>query len=182
MTPTTTSSTLEPGHRAPAFEDLLAADGHTCSLTSFDDARFVALVFTGNACPTAKGWDGELIRLQAEYGGRGFLLVMVNSNNPYLSPPDTHAAMVRRVEAAGITFPYLKDPDGSAARAYGAVCTPHVFLLDEQRRLRYRGRLADSRRPETAKRHDLREAVDDLVQGRPVRVPETTPFGCAIVW
>jgi hypothetical protein len=86
------------------------------------------------------------------------------------------------MRSSGITYPYLKDPDGSVARAYGAVCTPHVFLLDDERRVRYRGRLADSRRPETTSRHDLREAVDDLVHGRAVRVPETTPFGCAIVW
>jgi peroxiredoxin len=176
------SSTLELGQRAPAFEGLLGADGRSYSLGSFADTPFLALVFTGNACPTAKGWEGELIRLQEDYGDRGFQLVMVNSNNPYLSPLDTHAEMVRRVEAAGITFPYLKDPGSSAARAYGAVCTPHAFLLDGSRRLRYRGRLADSRRPETAGRHDLREAVDDLVQSNALRVPETTPFGCAIVW
>lgn len=182
MTSISASSTLELGQRAPAFEGLLGADGRTYSLSSFGDTPFLALVFSGNACPTAKGWEDELIRLQADYGDRGFQLVMVNSNNPYLSPLDTHAEMVRRVKTGGITFPYLKDPDGSAARAYGAICTPHSFLLDENRRLRYRGRLADSRRPETARRHDLREAVDDLVQGWPLRVPETTPFGCAIVW
>ena len=176
------SSTLELGQRAPAFEGLLGTDGRTYALSSFDDAPFLALVFSGNACPTAKAWEGELIRLQEDYRDRGVRLVIVNSNNPYLSPLDTHAEMVRRAEPSGNAFPWLKDPDGSAARAYGAICTPHVFLLDETRRLRYRGRLADSRRPETAKRHDLREAVDDLVEDRPVREPETTPFGCAIVW
>jgi hypothetical protein len=79
-------------------------------------------------------------------------------------------------------MPYLRDESGAVARAYAAVCTPHVFVLDENRRLRYRGRLADSRRPSAAARHDLREALDDLVHGREVRVPETVPFGCAVVW
>jgi peroxiredoxin len=169
------------GQRAPAFGGLLGADGRTLGLASFGDAACAAVLFSGNACPTAKAWERELVRLQEDYRG-SFRLVVVNSNNPFLSPPDTHAEMVRRVQAGGITYPYLKDPDGSVARAYGAVCTPHVFLLDDERRVRYRGRLADSRRPETASRHDLREAVDDLVHGRAVRVPETTPFGCAIVW
>jgi peroxiredoxin len=179
---TNASSTLELGQRAPAFEGLLGTDGRTYSLSSFDEWPFLALVFSGNACPTAKGWEAELVRLQDDYRGRGFQLVIVNPNNPYLSPLDTLAETVRRAQAARTAFPWLKDPDGSAARAYGAICTPHVFLLDDNRRLRYRGRIADSRRPETARRHDLREAVDDLVEGRPVRVPDTPPFGCAIVW
>jgi hypothetical protein len=75
-----------------------------------------------------------------------------------------------------------QDGQTTVAGDFGALCTPHVFLLDENRQLRYRGRIADSRQPETARRHDLREAVDDLVEGRAVRVPDTEPFGCAIVW
>lgn len=182
MTSTTRqAATLELGQRAPAFGGLPGVDGRTYGLASFGDAACVAVLFSGNACPTAKAWERELVRLQEDYRGP-FQLVVVNSNNPYLSPLDTHAEMVRRMQAAGSAYPYLKDVDGSVARAYGAVCTPHAFLLDEERLVRYRGRLADSRRPAAASRHDLREAVDDLVHGREVRVPETTPFGCAIVW
>jgi hypothetical protein len=181
MTATLQVPGLGLGERAPAFGGLLGADGQTLGLASFDDAPYVAVLFSGNACPTAKAWEGELLRLQEDYRD-SFRLVVVNSNNPHLSPPDTYPEMVRRAQVAGLTYPYLKDVDGSVARAYGAVCTPHVFLLDHERRVRYRGRLADSRRPATATRHDLREAVDDLVHGHEVRVPETTPFGCAIVW
>ncbi|MGH2690284.1 MAG: thioredoxin family protein [Actinomycetota bacterium] len=180
MTPTLQVPGLGLGERAPAFGGLPGADGRILGLASFEDAACVAVLFSGNACPTAKAWERELVRLQEDYPA--FQLVVVNANNPYLSPPDTYAEMVRRAQAVGITYPYLKDTDGSVARAYGAVCTPHVFLLDHDRRVRYRGRLADSRRPETASRHDLREAVDDLVHGRAVRVPEATPFGCSIVW
>ena len=176
------SSTLELGERAPAFGELSGADGRVWSMSSFDDMDYLALVFSGNACPTAKGWEEELARLQEDYQADGLQLVLLNSNNPYLSPLDTHAEMGRRWRAACMPFPWLKDADGSTARAYGVVCTPQVFLLDSNRRLRYQGRIADSRQPQTAKRHDLREAVEDLVRGRPVRVPETTPFGCAIVW
>lgn len=180
--PRNASSTLELGQRAPAFEGLSGADGRLWSMSSFDDAAYLALVFSGNACPTAKAWEEELVRLQEDYQARGLQLVMLNPNNPYLSPLDTYAETGRRWRAAGMAFPWLKDADGSTARAYGAVCTPQVFLLDDHRRLRYRGRLADSRRPHAATRHDLREAVDDLVRSRPIRVPETNPFGCAIVW
>lgn len=176
------SSTLELGQRAPAFEGLLGTDGRTYSLSSFDGTPLLALVFSSNSCPTAKGWEGELVRLAEDYRDRGLQLVIVNSNNPYLSPLDSHAETARRAQAAGATFLWLSDPDASAARAFGAICTPTAFLLDEDRRVRYSGRLGDSRRPETAGRHDLREAVCDLVENRPVRVPETVPFGCSIVW
>jgi peroxiredoxin len=178
----TQTAVLELGARGPTFSDLLGTDGRRYSLGSFDDKPVLALIFTGNACPTAKAWDEELVRLQSDYRAFGVGLVLVNSNNPYLSPPDRYDEMVKRVEAKGLDMPYLRDENGAVARSYGAVCTPHVFVLDENRRLRYRGRLADSRRPGAAGRHDLREALDDLVHGREVRVPETVPFGCALVW
>jgi peroxiredoxin len=178
----TQTAVLALGARAPAFSSLLGTDGRRYSLSSFDDHPVLALIFTGNACPTAKAWDEELVRLQSDYRERGIRLVFLNSNNPYLSPPDRYDEMVKRVEDKGLNVPYLKDEGGAVARAYGAICTPHVFVLDENRRLRYRGRLADSRQPGAATRHDLREAVDDLVHGRVVRLPQTEPFGCALVW
>jgi peroxiredoxin len=109
-------------------------------------------------------------------------LLALNSNNSYLSPGDTYAEMVLRVKEKGFNFPYVKDEDRTVARAYGAVCTPHVFLLDEDRRLRYKGRLDDSRNPERVTVSDLRNAIEDLIASRLVRVSETTPFGCSIVW
>lgn len=178
----TRTALLELGARGPSFGGLLGTDGRRYSLESFDDAPVLALVFTGNACPTAKAWDEELVRLHSDYRAAGVALLLVNPNNPYLSPPDRFDEMVKRVEAKRLAMPYVKDENGALARAYGAVCTPHAFVLDDNRRLRYRGRLADSRRPGAAVRHDLREAVDDLVHGREVRVPETPPFGCAVVW
>jgi len=89
--------------------------------------------------------------------------------------------MVLRVRDKGFNFPYIKDDDRTVARSYGAVCTPHVFLLDEERRLRYKGRIDDSRNPERVTVSDLRNAIDDLLANRPVRVSETTAFGCSIV-
>jgi hypothetical protein len=90
--------------------------------------------------------------------------------------------MVLRVREKGFNFPYVKDEDRTVARTYGAVCTPHVFLLDEERKLRYKGRIDDSRNPERVTVSDLRNAIDDLLANRPLRVSETTPFGCSIIW
>ena len=170
------------GAPGPRFTDVAAADGRRYSLSSFDDREVLALVLLGNGCPTAKACEDALIELQATYSPRGFGLVAINPNNPYLSPPDTMAQMARRAGEKGYNFPYLKDVDATLARAYGMTRTPQCCVLDCQRVLRYRGRIFDARDPARVQRHDLREAVEDLLGQREVRVPETESFGCSIVW
>ncbi|MEX2553531.1 MAG: thioredoxin family protein, partial [Actinomycetota bacterium] len=78
--------------------------------------------------------------------------------------------------------PYLKDEDGALAKGCGAVTTPHAFVFDGDRKLRYRGRITDSRDPSRAASTDLTNALEDLQAGRPVKEPETQPIGCSIVW
>ena len=122
-----------------------------------------------------------MIALQEAYTHKGVQLVAINSNNAYLSPVDTFAEMVRRVQEKHFNFPYLKDEDGSVADAFGAISTPHIFVLDSGRILRYKGRIDDSRDPAKATHSDLEYALEDVLAQRSVRVPETKPFGCAIV-
>jgi peroxiredoxin len=172
---------LEIGDPAPNFHGLRGVDGRSHSLSDFGDKAVVVLVFTGNGCPAAKASEDRLITLQSAYGTKSVQLVAINSNNPYLSPPDTFAEMVTHAAAKNWNFPYLKDEDGRAARAFGAVSTPHVFVLDRERRLRYQGRIDDSRDPSRVTVRDLQNALDDLLAERPVRVPQTIPFGCSIV-
>jgi peroxiredoxin len=170
------------GSRAPDFDGLLGVDGSRYSLSSFADAELLAILFTGNGCPTAKAAEAGLIELQETYADIGLRLLAINANNHYLSPPDTFAEMVARAEQTGLNFPYVKDEDGTVARRYGASRTPQAFLLDQERTLRYRGRIADSRDPAKVTRLDLRCAVEDLLGSRDVEVSETEPTGCAIVW
>jgi len=170
------------GQPAPDFHDLPGADGERYSLSSFDGKEVLVVVFSANGCPTAKSCEDRLIALQEAYGSRGLQLVAINSNNPYLSPPDTPAQMALRATRKGFNFPYLKDETGAVARAYGATRTPSALLFDGDRRLRYRGRLYDARDPSRVTRHDLQQAIDDVLAGRAVEVPETEAFGCSIVW
>jgi hypothetical protein len=109
-------------------------------------------------------------------------LVAVNSNNPHLSPFDTHPEMVARARLVELPFPYLKDADGSLARALRAISTPHAFAFDANRQLRYRGRIDDARIDESVTKHDLDDALAALVEGRRPPVETTDPFGCSIVW
>ena len=170
------------GADAPDFGNLLGVDGESYSLSSFQDKRLLVLLFISNGCPTVKACQDRMIKIQKDYSGKRVQSLALNSNNSYLSPADTYAEMVLRVREKGFNFPYVKDDDRTVARAYGATCTPHVFLLDEERRLRYRGRIDDSRNPERVTVSDLRNAIDDLLANKSVRVSETTPFGCSIVW
>ena len=184
MSPATAARTsdgiLALGEPAPDF-DLLGTDGRRHSLASFRSSRQLVLIFVGNGCPSVKAYGDELNRLQQLYGPRGAQLVAVNSNNEFLSPPDTYTEMVKVAEARGWTFPYLRD-DQRLARAVGALTTPHAFVFDADRRLRYRGRITDSRNPATATTHDLANAIEDLQAGREVAVAETHSIGCSIVW
>ena len=170
------------GAAAPDFGNLLGVDGERYSLSSFQNKRLLVLLFISNGCPTVKACQVRMIKIQRDYSGKNVQLLALNSNSSYLSPADTYAEMVLRVREKGFNFPYVKDEDRTIARAYGAVCTPHVFLLDEERRLRYKGRIDDSRNPERVTVSDLRNAIDDLLANKTVRVSETTPFGCSIVW
>lgn len=180
--PQARTETFTIGIGAPDFGNLLGVDGERYSLSSFQDKKLLVLLFISNGCPTVKACQDRMIRIQKDYASKNVQLLALNSNNSYLSPADTYAEMVLRVREKGFNFPYVKDEDRTVARSYGAVCTPHVFLLDEPRKLRYKGRIDDSRNPDRVTISDLRNAIEDLLASRPVAVPETTPFGCSIVW
>ena len=175
-------SALELGSAGLDFRDLPGADGSVYSLGSFDTSAALVLVFVASGCPTVRYYGDRLAHLQRSRGADGLQIVAVNANSPHLSPLDDLGEMRRRFAESPWPFPYLKDPDGELARQCGAVCTPHAFVLDGERRLRYRGRIDDSRTGRRVSRHDLEAAVDDVLAGRPVDVAETDPFGCAIVW
>ncbi len=172
---------LDLGASAPDF-DLQGTDGKTHSLRSFDAKPVLVVVFTCNHCPYAKAYEDRLVAIQRDYASRGVQLVGINSNDDKAYPEDSYPEMVKRAKDKGFNFPYLRDADQSKAEAYGAVCTPHVFAFDKDRKLRYRGRIDDSREPAQVKSPDLRNALEDMVAGRAPRVADTKPFGCSIKW
>ncbi|HVC27203.1 MAG TPA: thioredoxin family protein [Nitrososphaerales archaeon] len=173
---------LELGAKAPDFGDLQGADGKRYSLRSFDDKPILVVVFTCNHCPYAVAYEDRVVAIQRDYAGRGVQLVAINANDDKAYPEDGYPEMVKRAKAKGFNFPYVRDASQKAAEAYGAVCTPHVFAFDKDRSLRYRGRIDDSRDPKQVKSPDLRNALDDMLAGRALIVPDTKPFGCSIKW
>ena len=173
---------LELGARAPDFSSLKGTDGKAYSLHSFDDKPVLVVTFTCNHCPYAQAYEDRLVAIQRDYAGKGVQFVAINSNEDKNHPEDSYPNMIKRAKEKGFNFPYVRDDTQKAATDYGAVCTPHVFAFDKERRLRYRGRIDDSRDPTQAKSPDLRNALDDLGAGRDPRVADTKPFGCSIKW
>jgi peroxiredoxin len=174
--------TLEIGKPAIDF-DLPGTDGRRYSLGSFKDARILVVVFSSNHCPYVVGTEDRMIRFFKDYAPRGLAMVAINSNETVNHPTDSFEHMIERVKAKGFPYPYVRDETQAVARAYGALRTPHFYVFDHGRILRYTGRMDDSpRQPGTEKTHELRDAVDDVLAGRPVRVPLTNPIGCNVKW
>ncbi len=170
------------GAPAPPFS-LPGTDGRTWSLEEFRDRKALVVVFTCNHCPYAQAWEDRLLDLAREYGPKGVGFAAINPNDERHYPQDSMAEMVKRAKAKGYPFPYLRDESQAVARAYGAQVTPHVFVFDARRQLRYQGRIDDNHEnPREVKVRDLRYALDALLAGKPVAVAETPALGCSVKW
>jgi peroxiredoxin len=173
--------TLELGARAPDF-DLPGVDGKRYSLSSFKEKPVLVVIFSCNHCPYVVAYEDRMVSIQRDYAAKGVQLVAINSNDDKAYPEDGFPQMVKRSKDKGFNFPYLRDESQEVVGAYGGLCTPHVFVFDSGRTLRYRGRIDDSKDSTKVTTHDLRNAIDDLLKGSKVRAPDTKPFGCSIKW
>jgi peroxiredoxin len=182
--------TLEIGAMAPDFK-LPGVDGRAYTLADFADAKVLAVVFTCNHCPTAQAYEDRLIKMHSDYKDRGVALVAISPNDAeavrldelgYTDLGDSLEDMKVRAKDRKFTFPYLYDGETQkASAAYGVLATPHVFIFDRERKLRYVGRVDDSE-VKTVKSHDARNAIDALLAGKPVPVEKTRVFGCSTKW
>jgi peroxiredoxin len=184
---------LKIGDAAPEFS-LLGIDGKTYTLADFKDAPVLMVVFLSNHCPYSHAAETRLIPLVAEMKARGLATVAINPNSPegvsvtelgYSKYNDSYDEMKLYAKEAGFNFPYLYDGATQiTAKAYGCLATPHVFLFDRERHLRYAGRFDDSRFADaaTVTSPDTRNAIEALLAGRPVSVELTKPMGCSTKW
>jgi peroxiredoxin len=184
--------TLEIGAKAPDF-NLPGVDGKEHKLAEYDRAKVLVIVFTCNHCPTAQAYEERIKKLAADYRDKGVALVAISPNDPkavrldelgYTDMSDSLEEMKIRAKDKSFNFPYLYDGDKQeVSRAYGPVATPHVFVFDAVRKLRYAGRVDDNERdPNAVKSHDARNAIEAALAGKPVPVETTRTFGCSIKW
>ncbi|MGA2265965.1 MAG: thioredoxin family protein [Phycisphaerae bacterium] len=174
--------TLQLGAPAPDF-DLPGVDGKRYSLASFTDARLLIVVFSCNHCPSVIGSEDRMNALYARYAPQGVAMIAINANETANHPTDTLEHMKQRAKDKGFRFSYVRDDSQEVALAYGALRTPHFYVFDAQRRLRYTGRM-DNNPKDAAKAttHELADALDALLAGKEPPVAATNPLGCNVKW
>ena len=179
------------GAAAPDFK-LPGVDGRDWALADFADAKVLVVVFTCAQCPTAQSYEERLKKVVEDYKAKGVSVVAISPNDPnsvrldelgYSDLGDSFDDMKIRAKDRAFNFPFLYDGDTeTVSRAYGPVATPHVFVFDATRKLRYAGRIDDAERESLVKVRDLRNALDALLAGKQPEVAQTRVFGCSIKW
>lgn len=179
------------GSAAPDFE-LPGIDGTNHKLSDYASSPVLVVVFTCNHCPIAQMYERRIAQLATDYADRGVSVVAIEPNDPKAitideldssDMSDSLEEMKIRAQYKHLSYPYLYDGETqSVTDAYGPQATPHAFVFDSGRRLRYEGRIDNSYRSELVTAHEVRDAIDALLAHREVAVKHTGVFGCSTKW
>jgi peroxiredoxin len=179
------------GSPAPDFY-LKGVDDKVHTLSEYSNAKVLAIVFESDHCPVSENYETRIRAIYNDYKDKGVTLVAINPNNPsavrlnelgYTDLTDSFADMKLRVANRHMSWPFLYDGDTQAlATKFGASATPHIFIFDQDRKLRYEGRIDDNQTQVLVKSHDARNAIDALLAGQEVAVTHTPAFGCSTKW
>lgn len=176
------SKILQIGSVIPYF-NLPAVDGKNYDLNSFKDEKALVIIFSCNHCPYVQAYEKRIIDIQKDYASKGVKVIAVNSNDALQYPEDSFEEMKKRAASKEFNFIYLRDEDQSAAKNFNASHTPEIFLFNEERKLVYHGKIDDNWQEEKkVKSKYLRNALDELLSGKVISVPETFSIGCTIKW
>ena len=173
--------TIETGAQAPDFH-LPGIDGKVYSLADFRDAKGVVILVTCNHCPYVVGSEDRMIAFDNDYRDKGIRMLAIHANDAKAYPDDTWDNIVTHHQERGFSWPAVQDASQDVAKAYGALKTPHYFLLDANHTVVYHGRMDDDpRNPGKETTHELRDAVDALLAGQPIPA-STEAIGCTVKW
>lgn len=182
---TLTPSTMLPlGTIAPKFNLTDTITGKTMNLDDIKSDKATVIMFICNHCPYVKHVQTHLVQFANDYLKRGVSFVAINSNDVESYPDDAPDKMKQVAGKFGYPFPYLFDETQEIAKAYQAACTPDLYIFDTDLKLKYRGQLDDSRPgnniPISGK--DIRNALDTILDGKPVSSDQKPSTGCNIKW
>jgi peroxiredoxin len=174
--------TLKIGALAPDF-NLPGIDDNIYSLNYFSGNLGFIIIFSCNHCPYVRAYEERIKKIQSDYGIKGINIIAINSNDSDQYEDDSFENMKKRGAEMAFNFPYLRDEDQSVAKAYGATHTPEIFLFDHNRKLVFHGKIDDNWKDETkVNSMYLRDAIEELINGKEISVPETFTIGCTIKW
>ena len=172
---------LKIGSVLPNFS-LKGVDEKIYSLENFKDKKAIVVIFSCNHCPYVQAYESRIIKLQSDFANE-LAIVAINSNDAGKYPDDSFEMMKKRAGEKQFNFPYLHDEDQSVAKLFDATHTPEVFFFDAERRLAFHGKIDDNwQAPDMVKSSYLRDAVEEVINGEEVSVPETLTIGCTIKW
>ncbi len=183
--------TLSLGSEAPVF-NLRGVDDRNWSLSDFKDSELLLVIFTCNHCPTAQYYEERIKRIVSDYEDRGVAVVAISPNDPasvrldelgWAVRGDSFDEMKAHAIDRGFNFPYLYDGDTEeVSKQYGPAVTPHAYIFDSDRKLRYVGAIDDSERIQHVTTQYVRNALDSLLKGEQPLVAETKVVGCSVKW
>jgi len=170
------------GDKAMDFS-LENVDGEMVSMESFEDAKGFIIIFTCNSCPYSVAYEDRIIALHEKYAEKGVPIIAINPNDDEKSPADSFEKMMVRAEEKGFPFPYVYDKTQEIMKSYGATNTPHVYVLDAERNVKYIGAIDNNTQSaENADKKYVEDAVDALLEGEEVPEKKTKAIGCTIKW
>jgi thiol-disulfide isomerase/thioredoxin len=182
---------LKVGSPAPDF-NLPGVDGKNHALKDYASSKVLAVIFSCNHCPVAQMYEKRIKQLVDDYKNKGVAVVVIMGNDPqaeklsefgYTDVGDTFADMKIRAKYRSFNYPYLYDGANQAvALKYGPTATPHAFIFDQERMLRYEGRIDSNQREQLATKHEARDAIEALLAGKPVAVTDAPAVGCSTKW
>jgi len=182
---TSANNGYEPGMEAADF-NLKNIDGAMVSMSSLAEAKGFIVVFTCNECPFARKYENRTIALDKKYKPQGFPVIAINSNDTFNYPEEVHQEKVNRAAEKGFTFPYLTDETQNIARTFGAMKTPHVFLIQKEGdkfMVKYTGGIDDNiENVDKVTKKYLEAALDELIAGKDITIKTTKAVGCMIKW
>ncbi len=166
--------------------NLKNVDGNNVSLADYTNAKGYIIVFTCNTCPVSKIYQDRVESLNKMYVSKGYPVIAINTNDPIASPGDSYVKMQELVKEKKFSYAYLEDPDHNFTKKYGALKTPHVFVLEKGvngNEVAYIGAIDNDQEDiNKSKIKFVQNAVDALLKGEKPAVNSTKAFGCTIKW
>lgn len=173
---------LKIGSFIPDFT-LPSVNGKIYSPSLLKEKKVMIIIFSCNHCPYVQAYEDRIKLIQNEYSSKDVQIVAISSNDSEKYPEDSFEQMKVRSQEKKFNFPYLYDEDQSVAKAFDATHTPEVFVFDENRKLAYHGKIDDNwQEPDRVNNLYLKDALDEILEGKEVSIPETYSIGCTIKW